>query len=274
MSYEIEKNYINIHICNSDLSGMHNHDFLELAYVLKGKALHKFGDSEEQIISSGDFFIIDYNTFHGYKSVGNEKFEVINCLFVPRLIDTALAYCREFQTLLRHYLIQIGNKYSAGIADRVFHDENGEILENLTKMLSEFNEKNVGWLEMMRSKMIEILIITARRLTVAQVGDTVSEIILKMQKNYSKNLTLADLAEKFGYSVPYLSKLFKEKTGMTFRRNLRKIRIDEACRLLCNTNDKIWVVSNTVGYTDVDFFCRIFKEDTGVTPSEFREKFS
>ncbi len=270
MNY-FNENTINIHICQGSKSKPHTHGFLELAYVLHGTAVHKFNENEEEVISKGDYFIIDYHTVHSYQSVDNCDFALINCLFLPQFVDKSLAYCRDFQTLLRHYLIQISGEYSRpGLANRIFHDEDGKTLDILRQMLCEYERKRVGWSEVMRSKMIEVLILTARKLEYEEPQDIVSNIMLQIHKNYNQDLTLSTLAAEMNYSLPYLSKLFKDKTGMTFRAYLQKTRTDEACRLLANTDEKISSISKAVGYADVDFFCKIFKEVTKTTPNKFR----
>lgn len=270
MNY-FNENAINIHVCQGTKSTPHTHDFLELAYVLHGTAVHEFNENEEEIISKGDYFIIDYHTAHSYQSVNNCDFAVINCLFLPQFVDKSLAYCRDFQTLLRHYLIKIGGEYSRpNLANRIFHDDDGKILDILRQMLCEYKEKHIGWSEVMRSKVIEVLILTARKLAFEEPQDIISNIMIQTHQNYNQKLTLGKLAAEMNYSLPYISKLFKEKKGMTFRAYLQKIRIDEACRLLANTDEKIANISKMVGYSDVDFFIKVFKASTGTTPQQFR----
>lgn len=262
---------IDIHVCQSRTVKPHMHDYLELAYVLHGSAVHKFNESEQDIISEGDYFIIDYHTIHSYQSMNNSDFSVINCLFIPQLVDKSLAYCRDFQTLLRHYLIQISDDRSRfGLSNRIFHDDNGRILNILNQMLTEYKEKDVGWLEILRSEMIKLLIMTARKLAHEEKQDIVSKIMLQVHQNYNQNLTLGKLAAEMNYSLPYISKLFKEKTCMTFRDYLHKTRMDEACRLLANTDEKVLNIAKAIGYRDVEFFYRKFKEYTGNTPTGFR----
>lgn len=267
----LEKSNINIHICTSNIAEPHSHKYLELAYVLYGSAVHKFNETDEEIISKGDYFIIDYRTVHSYQSINNCDFAVINCLFLPQLVDKSLAYCKDFQTLLRHYLIQINsNNFQLNLANHIFHDENGKILSILQEMLTEYEQKDISWNEMLRTKMIDLLILTARKISHIEPQDVVSVIIAKIHKNYNQNLTLKDIADNINYSLPYISKLFKEKTGITFRLYLQKTRIEEACRLLSNTDEKIFSISKMVGYSDVDFFSKIFKEHMGITPQQFR----
>lgn len=269
-----EKNNIKITICDAKQTFTHYHKFLELAYVLKGRAFHTFNETEKQIISEGDFFIIDYKTNHSYESVDDCDFSIINCLFMPDFVDKSLVYCKSFQTLLRHYLININKgKSDVVMVDRIFFDSDGKVLEILKQMTYEYEEKNIGYLEILRLKLIEIFVITARMQSIVNNEDVVSEIVEKMYKEYHKNITLGMYSKEINYSLPYISKLFKEKTGMNFRDYLKKIRIEEACRLLVNSDEKIQNICESVGYCDVDFFSKVFKENMGITPGAFRKKF-
>ncbi len=264
---------LHIFVCNGKRSKPHIHNFLELAYVVKGSAVHTFNETEEQIISEGDFFIIDYRTAHGYSSVDGGDLEIINCLFQPRLIDNSLAYCRDFQTLLGHYLIQIDGGMSCPVmSDRILHDNSGRVLSILRQMLDEYGSENSGAAEMLRIKLIEILIVSARLLNAEKKDDIITDIISRLRENYNTAPTLGEIADEISYSLPYLSKLFKETCGISFKEYVQKLRIDEACRLLANTNEKIWSISKSVGYSDTDFFCRIFKKALGKSPSAFRKE--
>ena len=57
----------------------HEHDFLELVYVLEGKAEHTVNDMKMNI-SRGDYFIIDYGTKHKYKPKGSSPLKIMNCI--------------------------------------------------------------------------------------------------------------------------------------------------------------------------------------------------
>lgn len=268
---DIQKNFIDIHICPSRICTAHMHDYLELAYVLKGSAVHKINDLNAEIITEGDYFIIDYHTMHSYESVDGGEFKVINCLFLPQFVDKSLIYCKDFRTLLCHYMIQIADDNTWGnLANHIFHDD-GKLLAILEKMLNEYAGQKLGMMEIMRANLIEILILTARKVASDKPNGILSDIITQINKRYNRGITLGQIADELNYSLPYVSKLFKKKTGMTFNVYLQKIRIDEACRLLINTNEKISEISQMVGYEDVDFFSKIFKKQTGMSPSRFRK---
>lgn len=265
--------YISVFECDGGFSPPHTHEFLEMAYVIKGRAVHKFNESESRIISQGDYFFIDYKTVHSYQSTDEEEFSVINCLFLPELIDKSLVYCKSFKTLLRHYLLQIDDEGSSlKLADRIFFDRDKKILDILTQMLDENKKNNLFKSEFMRLKMMEIMILTARSVSAGKKTDIVSRVTGEIHKNYNKPLSLEKIIYEHNYSVPYISKLFKEKMGINFKEYLQRVRVEEACRLLVNTNEKVQSISALVGYSDTDFFCAVFKKVMGDTPGKFRKK--
>ena len=68
----------------------------------------------------------------------------------------------------------------------------------------------------------------------------------------------------------YLSMLFKREMGMNFSIFLKEFRISHAKRLLKETDMKIYEVAQECGYSNSNYFARIFKEVTGVSPAEYR----
>lgn len=92
-----------------------------------------------------------------------------------------------------------------------------------------------------------------------------------VQQNLDKELLLFDIAEEVNLNYNYLSGLFKEQTGMNFSDYLIKERINKACRLLKDTNLKIYDISSLCGYSNTKYFMVLFKRITGETPSEYRE---
>ncbi len=99
--------------------------------------------------------------------------------------------------------------------------------------------------------------------------DRINDIINYIQENYL-TVTLEDLSKQFYLSKPYLSKYIKEKSGMTFGENVKKIRLKRASVLLRNTNMKVERVAEQAGYQNVEHFNRLFKKKYGMTPVQYR----
>lgn len=90
-------------------------------------------------------------------------------------------------------------------------------------------------------------------------------------QHYDEDLNLETLAEKVYLSSGYLSFIFKKETGMNLNRYIRVFRMEKAGELLKNTNMKVAQVSEKVGFSNVSYFCRSFREFYGKSPESYRK---
>ncbi len=100
----------------------------------------------------------------------------------------------------------------------------------------------------------------------------VDKIIQYIDENYNLQLTVEDLSTKFSLSEFYFSRLFKEYKDVSFVDYLTEVRIKKAIEIMQNDNISIKEVSYMVGYNDPNYFSRVFKKVTGLSPSEYRNK--
>lgn len=98
-----------------------------------------------------------------------------------------------------------------------------------------------------------------------------SRIIAYIDENISEDLSLATLADVGGFNASYLSRLFKQLTGVTITDYITKKRIDLATNLLEKTSERIQDISIKSGYSSSHSFSRAFRNATGVSPVEYRE---
>ena len=92
-----------------------------------------------------------------------------------------------------------------------------------------------------------------------------------VENNYIYDISMQEAAEEMGYSYAYFSKLFKQYFNQNFTAYLTEYRIKKAKELLSNTNHSIKDISRMVGYTDSNYFAKIFKRLVGEIPSKYRE---
>lgn len=90
-------------------------------------------------------------------------------------------------------------------------------------------------------------------------------------QHYGEDLNLEMLAEKVYLSSGYLSFIFKKETGMNLNRFIKVFRMEKAKELLCGTNMKVAQVSEKVGFANVSYFCRSFREYYGSSPESYRK---
>ena len=98
-----------------------------------------------------------------------------------------------------------------------------------------------------------------------------SEIISYVAKNALDEISLKDVADRFGMSEKYFSKHFKRTTGNTFVDFVLRLRINKACQLLSGSQMYIATICNSVGFNNVANFNRHFFKLKGMTPTEFRK---
>lgn len=87
---------------------------------------------------------------------------------------------------------------------------------------------------------------------------------------YNKDLNLTQLANLYFLNPDYLCRLFRKETGLSFSEYVNKTRIERAKELLELTTNEIMDISTEVGFANVTYFNRIFKNFTGVAPGKYR----
>lgn len=88
----------------------------------------------------------------------------------------------------------------------------------------------------------------------------------------NQNITLKKISRLLHFNSAYLGQKFKQHENMTFNEYLLQQRMEKAKQLLKQTDLKIYEVANKVGYTEMDWFYKKFKEYTGVSAKEYRKK--
>ena len=253
---------------------LHGHDFLELSYITSGEVEHTL-DGVVSYLREGDYLIVDYGSHHGYRNLGGEAFENIDCLFLPELLDPALKGSRTLRAVLEHYLLHFHMQSPVqNPAKIVFHDEDGRVLSLIRRIREELDAHAAGYGEMVRCLLVEILLLTVRHLEGVQsamnansLGGRVGAYVAE---HYREPISLSGIARHMGYSIPYLSKCFKRETGVGFAEYLQTYRVTQACRLLSTTQYSIGVITEMVGYRDAKNLASLIKRTTGLSPSALR----
>lgn len=257
---------------------MHSHDCFELAYIVEGSTTHTL-DGKTQTVHEGAYYIIDHGTLHNYTNA--ENIQIVNCLFLAEIIDATLTNCCSFDELMRVCMIRYYKQY-LGLTpvNRIFYDEDGTILKLLREMGTEYDKRKIGYQEVFRGKLLEILILTMRKV-VEQYGDVpiekitdsaiIREAVHYFEANYQDKALLSNFCDKYHYNLQYMSRRFKKETGLTALEYIQKIRIKKSCALLVGSSLTIREIAHQTGYDDIKFFNRIFRKMVGMTPSEYRK---
>ncbi|MFC5404895.1 helix-turn-helix domain-containing protein [Cohnella soli] len=100
----------------------------------------------------------------------------------------------------------------------------------------------------------------------------IEEVMAYVTERIGEQLTLRDVGNHFSYSHNYIGQLFREETGSSFTDFVIQVRLEKARDLLQHSNLKIYEISERVGYSNLTYFSKQFKECYGVSPGEYRKQ--
>ena len=91
-------------------------------------------------------------------------------------------------------------------------------------------------------------------------------------KNYTRKISLKEIAGAAGLSAPYFSTIFREEMGIHLSHYLNRLRVAKAAASLIETSKSINCIAEDCGFEDQSWFSKIFKSNTGVSPGKYREQ--
>ncbi|MBE0601035.1 MAG: helix-turn-helix domain-containing protein, partial [Firmicutes bacterium] len=104
-----------------------------------------------------------------------------------------------------------------------------------------------------------------------RLARTTEQIKRYIQENIASDLSATALAQQFGYSEAYLSRIFKESEHTTLHGFVQECRMQQARALLRSTNDKVYAIACRCGYNNTAYFIRVFKSCYGIAPQKYRD---
>lgn len=104
----------------------------------------------------------------------------------------------------------------------------------------------------------------------SQVSLSIRKALLYIQSNFTRDLSLAEVADHAGVSKSYLSRVFPEYAGEHFSDYLQHLRIERAKELLRFTDDHIYEIASKVGFWNSRYFSKVFHEMIGMSPADYR----
>lgn len=194
----------------------------------------------------------------GIKDILNDAFAMIEKHALP--IDSCYIH---IQNLIMSILLSIEDQ-------GIDYKDINRSQENPTIKLYDF--KSIAAIKSWMTKMCDEIFnyVAAEREDYQQTQ--ANQAIAFIEANYMKqDMSLKHICKALSMSVSYFSVLFKEATGTTFVEYLTKVRMDKAKELLRNTNDKTYVIAESVGYKDAHYFSLVFKKRVGMNATAFRE---
>lgn len=117
---------------------------------------------------------------------------------------------------------------------------------------------------------LEKSMIAEQKIIKEKMVKPIEEAVRFMRKNYTNLISLEDVAEVSNVSASYLSRLFKEEMEIGYNEYLTQIRMEEAKKMLSDTNMSVKDIAAQVGYPNEKYYSKLFKKLTGITPTDYR----
>ena len=238
---------------------------LEYRTVVGQNIVLFYDDIDKNNSSSGkvdenEYKTINYEILYGRIDIAIEKIKSILNNVTPEtfkdtyffvlnnLLDAILNSCISLVTLYDSFMPHIDIVY------KLFNSKTGaalfQFLSTLVYKIDEINK--------------------SQRLN--KVDTSFSQITFYLEQNYKNpTLSLEDVANKLGYSLSYISAIFK-KNNTSFTKYLTDLRMNKALLILKKDDAKLINVASEVGYDDPYYFSHCFKKHFGVSPLDYRKK--
>lgn len=262
---------------SSGMTHMHRHDFIEMAYIVKGE-LSQLIAGVKHTFPRGSICIIDRNSEHAdfvknqdnYVIFLGMKEDLFDELFLSELDNKVQKFIRK--ALLDQKSIKQFIQFNPRYAD-------DEIFPLIEQVAIEKSKKRKGAKYIIKGLMIRIFDILTKDYDILLTSTHLkemnellfSEIEEYLRENY-KDASLKELTKRFHFQQDYYARLVKKHTGMTFSEFHRKIRMSKAEELLLNTRMSISSIIESVGYENRHYFYKFFFERHNMTPEQYRKK--
>lgn len=246
------------------------HNFYEFYYVAENEMIVTI-DNEKYLLKEGEFILVPPMRWHAMNP--HETYATGITVSFDATGYPEEIFSGKLSPLGKQVLSNLVNVYAKNCNESEFR----------LKMLSdktEDEEKDFGYKQALKVNtewlMLDILQnrIQAEKQksrTEKQYNPLAESTLLYLEQHFRENPSLDRIASDLNYSVPHICRVFKQNYNESIVNYLTKLKIDEALKLIELNNRSFREISDSLGFDNVAYFTRIFKKQTGMTPSAYRK---
>lgn len=255
---------------------MHRHNFFEIIYVYSGFCFQNIG-LKRLYFKEGDVIFIAPGVFHTMEVFSDDTL-VFNILLRKSTFHQMFLPLTIGNDLINEFFSQ-GLYSFHQLEYLIFHTRNVES-DFLLKMYYEqlhydmySNQILTGMFTTMNAKMMRYFKDTIESSCMPNsIHLEDNFMVLNYIQDNLEDISLQDVANHFGFSISYCSRLIKNTTGVGFNDWKRTIRIRKAEHMLLNTKKSVSDIGASLGYINPETFIRAFKREIHLTPSQYRKQ--
>jgi len=248
------------------------HNFWEIVYVDSG-SVEIVRDGETVVLKQGEIIFHRPNEFHTIKSY-NSSPNVFVISFVCK--SSAMSCFGKFKSILDKSLKPFISSIINEAEETFVIPKNDTSLKKLIKK----DESEIGGEQLIKTYLEQFLIILMReisgknKITIFPSRESMethlaTEIKEFLKEKVRERLKMEEVCFKFGYSKTYISRLFKEQCSVSLMTYYNLQKIEYAKKLIRERQYSVTQISNLLSFDSPQYFARVFKRVTQMTPSEF-----
>ena len=243
---------------------MHVHRTYELYYMINGEREY-FIEDRFFTVREGDLVLIPKKVMHRTSGTGGLRF----------LLHFTDAFLEKYFTdaTLKPMLQDVPFIFRPDSADT------DHILYILNTMLSEYNramkDQTPQSEQLLSGYLYQLLFTMAYANNTYAPQNTsdnrITQIIQYISENYNHINDIEQIAEHFFISKYHLCRYFQKNLGISLVSYLNTIKIKEACKLIKSGCTSMTQVAIQCGFNSSSYFCKVFKKEKGISPSEYKK---
>ena len=246
-------------------SKLHYHDELEFLAIYDGEFITVV-DDVEYVAHRGDIVFINSGVPHSTYSKTRTRSGLLQFRendFISTDITKIIKYSVKFNNLSESKI-------------RVITDK--ELFSAVNRILVEYRDKKRAYEIFIRGEIYRTLgclyrmniLVDSEQFFATKEIQKILPAIEYVNKNYSEEITLESASAMLGFDPSYFCRIFKSATGSTFTEYLNFVRICKAEKMLSHSQSSILEISETVGFSSVSYFNRVFKKYRNCSPRNYR----
>ena len=267
----------NTYLCSIPLDfskvPLHWHDELELIYIKRGQGLVTV-DFREHRVNDGTMLLILPGQLHSIKQYKDEIMEYENILFNPSMLIP-----RNSDSTITNYIHPLLNgKITVPTVFTPVYPYYKDVIAPIDACDEICKTMPQGYELYIKSMLFQFFFVLhnrCRNLTTPpknrKMVDKMKPVLKYIENNYMEKITIEEIAKVAEFSESHFMRYFKETMGTSFIDYLKDYRLTMASRLLISSESSILDIAAEVGFDNLSYFNRSFKQKYGMTPSQFRK---
>jgi AraC-like DNA-binding protein/mannose-6-phosphate isomerase-like protein (cupin superfamily) len=251
----------------------HTHLNYEVYYILEGRMRMRIG-GQEHLLLPNHFILIPPGVSHG--AVYNPDEPKVYVVFVFGIHQNSDSVLRRRSP--EHEFVSL---FEIALKEQLYvlAEDKNSCRDILFLLEQEYAEKQVGWQLLLADYCREYFVKLLRNILAGPSGNSEDsgqanlaiEITKYMHRHYQESITLEDVSRAFHITPRHVTRIFSDYFGTSFRKTLSIYRLNYAKNYLVSTNKPVEEIAALVGISAPQTLYRLFKENEGMTISEYRQ---